>query len=94
MFARTVEGPARYETVTGRLVAGRVNLNTVQELMRDKAIAMTARNTQFATPDVVGVGALVSTGSVSVQSGCKLAIHAKEPRTAKKVNNLHLIEFN
>jgi hypothetical protein len=70
-----------------------VDLKTVQELMGQKTIAMTARYAHLApTHKSQALETLVRPGSVSVPSGYKLATRAKKPRTAKKVDILQFIE--
>ena len=74
---------------------GGVDLKTVQELMGHKTIAMTARYAHLApTHKLQALETLVRPGSVSVQSGYKLATTAKTSRTAKKVDILQLIDCN
>jgi hypothetical protein len=69
-----------------------VDLKTVQELMGHKTIAMTARYAHVAPTHQLETW--VPPGSVSVQSGYKLATSVKKPRKAKKVDMLQLIECN
>jgi site-specific recombinase XerD len=80
-------------TFASRLVMAGVDLKTVQELMGHKTIAMTARYAHLApTHKSQALETLVRPGSVSVQSGYKLATRAKKPRTAKKDDILQLVE--
>ena len=65
-------------TFASRLVMDGVDLKTVQELMGHKTIAMTARYAHIApTHKSQALETLVRPGSVSVQSGYKLATNAK-----------------
>ncbi len=80
-------------TFASRLVMAGVDLKTVQELMGHKTIAMTARYAHLApTHKLQALETLVRPGSVSVQSGYKLATNAKKSRRTKKLNSLQLIE--
>jgi site-specific recombinase XerD len=80
-------------TFASRLVMYGVDLKTVQELMGHKTIAMTARYAHLApTHKLQALETLVRPGSVSVQSGYKLATNAKKPCKAKKIDILQLIE--
>jgi site-specific recombinase XerD len=82
-------------TFASRLVMAGVDLKTVQELMGHKTIAMTARYAHVApTHQLQALETWVPPGSVSVQSGYKLATSVKKPRKAKKVDMLQLIECN
>jgi hypothetical protein len=68
-----------------------VDLKTVQEPMGHKTIAMTARYAHLApTRKLQALETLVRPGSVSVQSGCKLATSAKKPRRAEELNSTQL----
>jgi site-specific recombinase XerD len=91
-----IEGVAWHtprHTFASRLVTGGVDLKTVQELMGHKTIAMTARYAHLApTHKSQALEALVRPGSVSVQSGYKLATNAKKPCGAGKLNSIQLIE--
>jgi hypothetical protein len=70
-----------------------VDLKTVQELMGHKTIAMTARFAHLApTHKLQALETLVRPGSVSVQSGYKLATNTKKPRGLQKLNSLQFIE--
>jgi hypothetical protein len=65
---------------------GGVDLNTVQEPMGHKAIAMTARCAQFVpTHKLQALETLVGLGSVPVPSGCKLATKGNDARKVVKV---------
>jgi hypothetical protein len=76
-----------------RLVMYGVDLNTVQELMGHKTIAMTARYAHLApTHKLRALETLVRPGAVSVQSGYKLATNAKKPCKAKKIDILQLVD--
>jgi len=80
-------------TFASRLVMAGVDLKTVQELMGHKTIAMTARYAHLApTHKLQALETLVRPGSVSVQSGYKLATNAKKPRRTEKLNSIQLIE--
>ena len=80
-------------TFASRLVMAGVDLKTVQELMGHKTIAMTARYAHLApTHKLRALETLVRPGSVSVQSGYKLATNAKKAAKARKLNSLQLIE--
>jgi site-specific recombinase XerD len=81
-------------TFASRLVMAGVDLKTVQELMGHKTIAMTARYAHLApTHKLQALETLVRPGSVSVQSGYKLATNAKKSRRTEKLNSLQLIEY-
>ncbi len=61
--------------------------------MGHKTIAMTARYAHLApTHKLQALETLVRPGSVSVQSGYKLATNAKKSRRTEKLNSLQLIE--
>lgn len=76
-------------TFASRLVMSGVDLKTVQELMGHKTIAMTARYAHLApTHKLQALETLVRPGSVSVQSGYKLATNAKLPRGSRKLNSI------
>jgi site-specific recombinase XerD len=80
-------------TFASRLVMGGVDLKTVQELMGHKTIAMTARYAHLApTHKLQALETLVRPGSVSVQSGYKLATNAKKATKTSKLNSLQLTE--
>jgi site-specific recombinase XerD len=80
-------------TFASRLVMAGVDLKTVQELMGHKTIAMTARYAHLApTHKLQALETLVRPGSVSVQSGRKLATGAKTVTRSRKLNSLQLIE--
>jgi site-specific recombinase XerD len=80
-------------TFASRLVMAGVDLKTVQELMGHKTIAMTARYAHLApTHKLRALETLVRPGSVSVQSGYKLATNAKKAARVRKLNSLQLIE--
>ena len=80
-------------TFASRLVMAGVDLKTVQELMGHKTIAMTARYAHLApTHKLQALETLVRPGSVSVQSGYKLATNAKKPRRVEKLNSNQLVE--
>jgi site-specific recombinase XerD len=80
-------------TFASRLVMAGVDLKTVQELMGHKTIAMTARYAHLApTHKLQALETLVRPGSVSVQSGYKLATNAKKAARSRKLNSLQLIE--
>ena len=80
-------------TFASRLVMGKVDLKTVQELMGHKTIAMTARYAHLApTHKLQALETLVRPGSVSVQSGYKLATNAKKATRTSKLNRLQPIE--
>lgn len=80
-------------TFASRLVMAGVDLKTVQELMGHKTIAMTARYAHLApTHKLQALETLVRPGSVSVQSGYKLATNAKKSRRTEKLNSIQLIE--
>ena len=80
-------------TFASRLVMAGVDLKTVQELMGHKTIAMAARYAHLApTHKLRALETLVRPGSVSVQSGYKLATKAKRAARARKLNSLQLIE--
>lgn len=80
-------------TFASRLVMAGVDLKTVQELMGHKTIAMTARYAHLApTHKLKALETLVRPGSVSVQSGYKLATNAKKATRTSKLNSLQLIE--
>lgn len=81
-------------TFASRLVMAGVDLKTVQELMGHKTIAMTARYAHLApTHKLQALETLVRPGSVSVQSGYKLATNAKKSRRSEKLNSIQLIEY-
>jgi hypothetical protein len=62
-------------------VIGKVDLRTVQELPGRNTVAMTARQAQLApTHKLQALAILVRPGSVSAQSGSKLAANAKKSR--------------
>jgi hypothetical protein len=70
-----------------------VDLKTVQELMGHKTIAMTARYAHFApTHKSQALETLVRPGSVSVQSGHRLATNTKKAMRTGKHNSRQLIE--
>jgi hypothetical protein len=72
-----------------------VNLKTVQELMGHKTIAMTARCAHLApTHKLQTLETLASPGSVSVQSGYKLAANAKKATKTSKPDSFQFIESN
>lgn len=80
-------------TFASRLVMAGVDLKTVQELMGHKTIAMTARYAHLApTHKLQALETLVRPGSVSVQSGRKLATGAKTVTRSRKQNRYQLIE--
>jgi integrase len=80
-------------TFASRLVMAGVDLKTVQELMGHKTIAMTARCAHLApTHKLQALETLVRPGSVSVQSGRKLATGAKTATRSRKLNSTQLIE--
>jgi len=80
-------------TFASRLVMAGVDLKTVQELMGHKTIAMTARYAHLApTHKLQALETLVRPGSVSVQSGYKLATNAKRSRRTEKLNSFQLVE--
>jgi site-specific recombinase XerD len=80
-------------TFASRLVMAGVDLKTVQELMGHKTIAMTARYAHLApTHKLQALETLVRPGSVSVQSGYKLATGAKTATRSRKLNSIQLIE--
>ena len=80
-------------TFASRLVMAGVDLKTVQELMGHKTIAMTARYAHLApTHKLQALETLVHRGSVSVQSGYKLATNTKKATGIKKLNSTQLIE--
>jgi site-specific recombinase XerD len=80
-------------TFASRLVMAGVDLKTVQELMGHKTIAMTARYAHLApTHKLRALETLVRPGSVSIQSGYKLATNAKKAARARKLNSIQLIE--
>ena len=80
-------------TFASRLVMAGVDLKTVQELMGHKTIAMTARYAHLApTHKLQALETLVRPGSVSVQSGCKLATNTKKATRSRKLNSIQLIE--
>lgn len=80
-------------TFASRLVMAGVDLKTVQELMGHKTIAMTARYAHLApTHKLQALETLVRPGSVSVQSGRKLATRAKTATRIRKQNSTQLIE--
>lgn len=80
-------------TFASRLVMAGVDLKTVQELMGHKTIAMTARYAHLApTHKLQALETLVRPGSVSVQSGRKLATEAKMAARRRKLNSAQLIE--
>ncbi len=80
-------------TFASRLVMAGVDLKTVQELMGHKTIAMTARYAHLApTHKLQALETLVRPGSVSVQSGYKLATNAKKAARTPKLTNLQFIE--
>jgi site-specific recombinase XerD len=65
------------ESSASRLVMYGVDLKTVQELMGDKTIAMTARYANLApTHKLQVLESLVRLGTVSAQSGYKSAANA------------------
>ena len=69
-----------------------VNLKTVQELMGHKTIAMTARYAHLApTHKSQALETLVRPGSVSVQSGYKLAANAKKATKTSKTASLQFM---
>jgi hypothetical protein len=73
---------------------GGVDLETVQELMGHKTITMTARYAHLApTHKLQALEASVRPGSVSVQSGRKLAIKVKTAIRGRKLNSIQLIEY-
>ena len=81
-------------TFASRLVMAGVDLKTVQELMGHKTIAMTARYAHLApTHKLQALETLVRPGSVSVQSGYKLAINTRKATRSRKLNSLQLIEY-
>jgi len=91
-ITRGVVHTIRY-TFASRLVMAGVDLKTVQELMGHKTIAMTARHAHLApTHKLRALETLVHPGSVSVQSGYKLATNTKEATRSSKLNSLQLIE--
>jgi len=80
-------------TFASRLVMAGVDLKTVQELMGHKTIAMTARYAHLApTHKLQALETLVRPGSISVQSGYKLATNAKKATRTSKLNSLQFIE--
>jgi integrase len=80
-------------TFASRLVMAGVDLKTLQELMGHKTIAMTARYAHLApTHKLQVLETLVRPGSVSVQSGYKLATNAKKATRTSKLNSLQFIE--
>lgn len=80
-------------TFASRLVVAGVDLETVQELMGHKMIAMTPRYAHLApTHKLQALETLVRPGSVSVQSGYKLATNAKKVTRTSKLNSLQFIE--
>ena len=80
-------------TFASRLVMAGVDLKTVQELMGHKTIAMTARYAHLApTHKSQALETLVRPGSVSVQSGYKLATNTKIATRNRKLNSIQLIE--
>lgn len=80
-------------TFASRLVMAGVDLKTVQELMGHKTIAMTARYAHLApTHKLQALETLVRPGSVSVQSGYKLATSTKKSRRTGKLNSIQLID--
>jgi site-specific recombinase XerD len=81
-------------TFASRLVMAGVDLKTVQELMGHKTIAMTARYAHLApTHKLRALETLVRPGSVSVQSGYKLATNTKKAARSRKLNSHQLIEY-
>jgi site-specific recombinase XerD len=81
-------------TFASRLVMAGVDLKTVQELMGHKTIAMTARYTHLApTHKLRALETLVRPGSVSVQSGYKLATNTKMAARSRKLNSSQPIEY-
>ena len=81
-------------TFASRLVMAGVDLKTVQELMGHKTIAMTARYAHLASiHKSQALETLVRPGSVSVQSGYKLATNTKKATRSRKLNSLQLIEY-
>jgi site-specific recombinase XerD len=80
-------------TFASRLVMGGVDLKTVQELMGHRTIAMTARYAHLVpTHKLQALETLVRPGSVSVQSGYKLATNAKKATKTSKLSSLQFIE--
>jgi integrase len=80
-------------TFASRLVMAGVNLKTVQELMGHKTIAMTAWYAHLApTHKLKALETLVRPGSVSAQSGYKLATSAKTPVRGRKPNSIQFID--
>jgi site-specific recombinase XerD len=80
-------------TFASRLVMAGVDLKTVQELMGHKTIAMTARYAHLApTHKLQALETLVRPGSVSVQSGRKMATGTKPATRGRKPNRIQLIE--
>ena len=80
-------------TFASRPVMAGVDLKTVQELMGHKTIAMTARHAHLAPTHMLQAQeTLVCPGSVSVQSGYKLATNAKRATRTSKLNCLQFIE--
>ena len=72
-----------------------VDLKTVQELMGDKTIAMTARYAHLnPTHKLRTLETLVRSGWVSVQSGCKLATQHQSPREVEILIAFNLLNPN
>jgi hypothetical protein len=70
-----------------------VDLKTVQELMGDQMIAMTARYVHLAPAHKSqALETLVRPGSVSVQSGYKLAIRAKSHARPRRMICCNLLK--
>jgi len=81
-------------TFASRLVMAGVDLKTVQELMGHKTIAMTARYAHLApTHKLQALETLARLGSVSVQSGYKLATGGKSAIRGRKLNSTQLTEY-
>ena len=78
VFGQGVSGHTLRHTFASRLVMAGVDLKRVQESMRLKTIAVTARYAHLAPTDKLqALETLVRRGSISVPSGCKMATEAK-----------------